>query len=90
MDNVNLFMNPLSSIIGRDCLGLGIEDQTDNFYTQVYTMCALPPAVLLINLIFWFCGTKIAKATGDATKKVPLNRARLFNRISILSGIILF
>lgn len=53
-------------------------------------MVALPPAILLFNLIFWFVGTKVAKATGDSDKKTPLNRSRLFNRIAINSGIMLF
>ena len=90
MDMLNLFMNPVSSIVAQDCMGMTMEDQTDNFYKQVYMMVALPPGILLFNTLFWFIGTKIAKATGDKAKKSPLNRARLFNRISILSGIMLF
>lgn len=90
MDNINLLFNPFSVIAARDCLGISIEEQIDNFYIQVYVMVALPVVIVLFNFTFWFVGTKIAKATGDKQTTTKLNWARLFNRIAILSGIMLY
>jgi len=53
-------------------------------------MISIPPGVLIFNTLFWFIGTKVAKATGAKEKKSPLNLARLFNRIAILSGLMLY
>ena len=53
-------------------------------------MVAIPPSLLLFNTLFWITGTKIVKVCGGKAKKTPMNLNRLFNRIAILSGLVLY
>ena len=67
---------------------------SDSFYDQLLVMVLVPPAVFVIYTVIWTIGTWITKRCkyreNDDEGVTRMSLKRLFNRISIITGMTLF